>query len=86
MHEIVVSGLEAPISPCLMEVGDIAVVIESGHENFNKFLGHTILCSYSGLVSLTSPNSTWNAPSNDWPDFKVRILKPGTKITITVGE
>jgi hypothetical protein len=86
MHTVEVSGVKEPISASLMEIGDIGIVVQSGSNEFNEYLGHGIIRTYSGLASLTKPRSTWDSFSADWPNFKVRILPAGTKITITVGE
>lgn len=64
-----------------MNVGDIAEIIDTG----SMFKGHLILRTYDQIVSLHAPESTWTMSNKYTPDFKVRILKPGTKIEITVG-
>jgi len=84
MHTVEVE--ETPASPMIMGVGEIAVVVQAGSPEFSKYIGHIVVRAFSGLLSLTNPKSTWGEPSAEWPNFKVRILPAGTKITITVGE
>ena len=86
MHTVEVNGIQKHVPANFMDVGDIAVVIESGAQSFNELLGHTVVMTYSGLVSLTNPHNTWSEVSSTWPNFKVRVLPAGTKVTITVGE
>jgi hypothetical protein len=59
-------------------VGEIGIAIEPSHR---EYLGHIILRTYVGFVSLTDPNSTWN--DKGW--LTVRKLAPGTVLTMTVG-
>ena len=73
------------VSPLTMYTGNIAIV-ETGNGNFCQYVGHVIMRSFNGLSSLSDPGVTWGEPGINWPDFKVRILPAGTKITITVGE
>lgn len=86
MHNVVINNEKPAVSPATLEVGQIAVVVESGSQPFNEFLGHVVLRNFSGLCSLTRPRNTWSDMHDSWPDFKVRAVPAGTKITITVGE
>ncbi len=63
-----------------MKIGDIGQIVDAG-----IYMGQYVICCYSDnvankqLVSLTSPNSTWNGGSPP-----VRLLKPGEKVTLEV--
>ena len=85
MHTVEIDGSKPPVGTYSMRIGDIAVV-ESGVNQFNQLVGQIVIRTISGIFSLTNPHNTWNEPSDGWPDFRVRILPAGTKITITVGE
>ena len=60
-----------------MKLGDVAQVKEPGtyFENF-------IMRGYHGLISLNNPRNTWGT---DCP-LKVKILPPGTELTLVVEE
>ena len=57
-----------------MEIGDIGI-----HRG-QRYATHIILRTYTGYISLTDPQGNWK----EGADFKVKLLPPGTIITITI--
>lgn len=60
-----------------LDIGQIAVVLgaQGGAED-----GEIVIQTIHQLVSLNDPSKTW---SND-PDFRVRLLPPGTVLTLEI--
>ena len=59
-----------------MKVGDVARILD-GHRK-----DHIVLRTYSRIVSLTDPATTWTSP---FGDAQVELLPPGTKVIIEIG-
>lgn len=60
-----------------MEIGDLAWVTESG-----SYRGSLILRTYSGYVSLSNPNNTWDRNSAD--GLAIEKCPPGFSVTLVV--
>lgn len=73
--KITVSHTPQTVSADQMEIGQVARVSET--DRF--YAGEIILRTYSGIVSLTDPNHTWNSGG----PREVEILPPGTTVTLT---
>lgn len=57
-------------------IGDLMIIL-----NDNDYKGHVLLKTKIGYISLTQPKYTWTL---DDPNFNVRILPKGTKLTLTI--
>ena len=66
------------VSVSEMEIGSIGEVVESTHN-----LGTVVLRTYSGLVSLKNPSSTWSPPFPKKEVFMIEVYPPGTVVTLT---
>lgn len=68
---------EIPMSQ--LGVGEVAVVVSCP---LGDYTGHTVLRTYSGVVSLSEPNTCWSKPVPS--TISVRKLPRGTKLTLEV--
>lgn len=61
-----------------MQVGELGVIKDSSRDD-------VVLATFSCVVSLTKPSSTWRQPRNGARrGYKVRLLEPGDKVTLKV--
>lgn len=68
-----------------IQVGQFAIVISSTNRLCKLQMGDLLVCSYRGLVLLSSPRDTWSLNEGCPEGVKVRILEPGESFTVTVG-
>lgn len=62
-----------------MEIGQIGRITDPAPAGY---AGHVVLRAYSGWVSLTNPEKTWN--SGSYPSFTVTLFPVGTVLTLTL--
>ena len=65
------------ISTNQLEVGQMAII------TYGVQIGEVFLKTDAGLVCLDNPHNTWMYPS-PMPDFKCRLLPPGSQVIIDV--
>ena len=63
------------------KIGDLMIVTEEEKDR-TDMVGKILLHVYNNLVNLNDPRETWAGNTG----FKVRYLKPGESVTLTVGE
>ena len=69
------------VSATEMEIGSIGEIVKSTHN-----IGTVVLKTYSGLVSLKDPTSTWSAPLPKKEVFMIEVYPPGTVVTLTTEQ
>lgn len=75
---------ETGVSFSEMKIGQIGVILTDAYSIAYGVAGKIVLRAYSSWVVLNNPNTDWLAKSRD-PVFKVRLIKPETVISLTVG-
>ena len=66
------------VSASEMEIGSIGEVVKSEYN-----IGTVVLKTYSSLVSLKNPTSTWGSPLPNKSVFMIEVYPPGTVVTLT---
>ena len=66
------------VSASEMKIGSIGEIVKSPSNS-----GTVVLRTYSGLVSLKDPNSTWSPPLPNKSNFMIEVYPPGTVVTLT---
>ena len=66
------------VSASEMEIGSIGEIVKSEYN-----IGTVVLKTYSNLVSLKNPTSTWGPTFPSKSVFMIEVYPPGTVVTLT---